>query len=875
MQKKLCLIAVFLCLFVSASLGQELFVRNDKYFTELYLKLNPAEIKSVDRHKDSVDIFFLKNLRAPFSQTFNDQFISSVSAKDNVFTVFLRPDAEFTVVNDLSGIKIVATKKKTNSDILSSYGVGNPRLSGDGTEDKAQEDALNRADSLIASRRFSEGAAELDGIIKNSKNDFYRQEAFYKLGQTYLLMSQYDDKYLANAYNAFDDFVKLYPNNFRAADAMMKSAEAKEKANQLFEAAFTYEKIYNSVPDAETKRQALAKMADIYVTVGRLDKAVQTYQTYLEKFQTDRDKVNAAIGQIYYDQREMDLAYEYFSMLDIDKIIRDPETNLKRLLSIAKNMELKKQYNNALKLYTALYEKFPDSPQANDAIFSSASILEATGRNGEADKLLLKLKQLFPDKVTGQQATIEYAKKYLNAKPFSYWSDFFSDLLSRPDDFGLRQEALYMLLKTMHRENNIDGMISAATDFLKEYPDSSHKDEINKMREDFMFAKASSVFNGGDYQKAEPLLTEVAAEYPESLYMPRVRSMLLDIEFSKIQQAYEGGKYKDVISRSENHIAQNPDSKELARWFDALDNARYRDLSITFASEDWPAARVAARQYLTSYPNGRHAKAVREMLEKSLLSPVEDAYKKGDYNGVIRLYEANRSWLNGWQNKGFKDRVATLAALSVYRLGSATNARGIYSEITPNNSMDYAILGLVLGDKTKNFDVNTFDGDTLRYVAGEVEQIDPDAAVALLKRYTKDPKLAASLEYGIAKNTPGDARRQELLMDVYEAITSNQAARFEGSQDVYLDIGLLYYRKNDFKGAVVPLKQYTDMHKEKDDKRAEALYYMGKSFVSLNDVQRGFGYYNEIIETMPESIYAGIAKSEMDEDGWKKNLNRF
>ncbi len=864
-----------MCLLARVSWAQELFVRNDKYFTELYLKLDASEIKSVDKGRDSVDIFFLKNLRSPFSKTFDDQFISSVSARDNVFTVFFKPGAEFTVVNDLSGIKIVATKKKTNSDILSSYGIGSPMLSRDSTEDKAQEEALNRADALIAGKRFSEGAAELDGIIKTSKNDFYRQEAFYKLGQTYLLMAQYNDQYLMDAYNTFDDFVKLYPDNFRAADAMMKSAEAKEKANQLFEAAFTYEKIYDTVSDPETKRQALTKMAELYVTVGQLDKAIRIYQTYLDRFQADRDEINASIGQIYYDQKEMDMAYEYFSLLDLDKVIRDPKTDVKRLYSIARNMELKKKYDNALKLYTAVYEKFPDAPQANDAIFSSASILETTGRNGEADRLLLKLKQLFPDRMTGQQATVEYAAKYLNTKPYSYWNEFFSDLLSRPDDFGFRQEALYMLLKTMHRENNIDGTINGVASFLNEYPDSPHRQELDKMREDFMFAKASGVFNGGDYQKAEPMLAGFEAEYPESAYGPRVKSMLLDIEFSKAQQAYEDGKYKDVMSRAENHIAANPDSRELARWFDMLDNARYRDLSITFASGDWPGARVASRQYLTSHPDGRHVKAVREILEKSLISPLEDAYKKGDYNGVIRLYEANRDWVNGWPGKSFKDRAATLAALSVYRMGSPAKARGLYSEITPDNSTDYAILGLVLGDKTKNFDVNAFDGDTFRYVAGEVEQMDPEAAVALLKRYTRDMKLAASLEYGIAKNTPGDARRQELLMDVYDTITSNPSARFEGSQDVYLDIGLLYYRKNDFKGAVVPLKQYTDMHKEKDDKRAEALYYMGKSFIGMNDAQRGFQYYNEIIETMPESIYAGIAKSEMDEDSWKKNLNRF
>ena len=875
MMKKLCLAAVILCLFAEISWCQEILIRNDKYFTELFLKIDSSRIKSVSKHGDQVDIFFANNLKAPFSKVFEDRFLASLSAEGAKLTVYLKAGSEFTVVNDISGIKIVAAAKKTNHDILSSYGIGEPMLSVSSAEDKISEDALDKADTLLASKRFSDAAAELSNIIKTSQNDFYRQEAFYKLGQTYLLMSQYDDSFLVDAYTTFDDFVRLYPDNFRAADAMLKSAETKEKANQLFEAAFAYEKIYETVPDLETKRFALVKMAELYVTVGQLEKAVDLYKSYLGRFRTDRDEINARIGQIYYDQRDQDLAYEYFSDLDIDKVIKNPSTTPRRLYSMASNMQVKNKPDEALKLYTALYEKFPDAPQANDSIFNSAAILEKTGRTAEADALLLKLKELFPDRITGQKAAVEYAAKYLGSKPYSHWMGFFSDLLSRADDFGLHQEAKYLLLKSLYSENNLTDLINGAAVFLAEYPDSQHKAEVDKMREDFMFSRASKTFNSGDMAAAEPLLATFAAEYPNSRFMPRTTAMLLDIKFGKAQKLYENGEYSALISEAENHIAQNPESRELARWFDLLDNALYRELSIIYASEDWPAARVASRRYLTSYPTGRHVKTVKEILEKSVISPMESLYKGGDYNGVVRMYEANKDWVENWDNKPFKDRAAVLTGLSVYRLGSHEGAKSLYSKVSPSSDTDYAILGLIVGDRGKGFDVNAFDEATLRYVIGEVEQMDADAAVELLKQYTKDLKLAASMEYGIAKNTPGDAKRQELLMDVYGMITSNESARFEGSEDVYLDIGLLYYRKNDFQGAVIPLKEYTDIHTEKDDKRAEALYYLGKSFINMDDPQRGFLFYNEIIETIPKSIYAGIAKSELDEDSWKKNLNRF
>ena len=45
-------------------------------------------------------------------------------------------------------------------------------------------------------------------------------------------------------------------------------------------------------------------------------------------------------------------------------------------------------------------------------------------------------------------------------------------------------------------------------------------------------------------------------------------------------------------------------------------------------------------------------------------------------------------------------------------------------------------------------------------------------------------------------------------------------------------------------------------------------------FINMGDIQRGYNYYNDIISNIPSSIYAGIAKGEMEEDEWRKNLNK-
>lgn len=880
MMKKLCFLLIILIFNSSIVFGQELFLRKDNFFTEVYLKVNPKTIKSVEKGTGKVVITFSNSIKKPFSQQFDDKFIKDIQGSGSQFTVNIKPDSEYSIVNDINGIKVIATKAKSNKDILSRYDVAKPMLSTESQEleDKNIQLALEQADRLIAGKQFPQGAEILNNILSSTKNEYYRQEALFKLGQTYMLMGQYDALYYSNAYNTFDDFAKKYPDNIRVTDALLKSAEAKETANQLFDAINTYRKIYNSVTDLETKRFALKKMAELYKKLGQFENAVATYNTYLRQFKTDTDFVNGEIGQIYYDLKEYNLAFEYFSAIDTKKLINDPETTLERLHAVADVMYKKNRYNSALPLYQAIYEKYPDDPKTSEAIFRSADILQKTGRQAQADNLMIKLKESYPEMESGQKAAIEYAEKYLNTKPYEYWNKHFADILNRPDKFGYQETAKYMLIKTLYRENRMNEAVNMITSFLGSYPKSKHFDELNKIKEDYLFSQISETFGKKDYLNAEKLITSFTALYPKSQYMPRIDIMLNDIAYYKIDTLYKNKNYKEVINQAKAHLQTDSTAKfnDKARWSRMLDDALYADLNITFGSKDYPASRAAAKEYLNSYQGGSYRAETSSILEKSILKPMETSFNAHDYPAVIQLYDSNSDILADWKNKKFTDKVKTMVGLSVYRLGSPSKARLLYSEITPDASdTNYAILGLVLGDKNLKVDINAFDKDTFKYIAGEVEQLDTDMAVNLLDSYTRDKKFAMEMKYALAKNIPSDAKRQQILMNIYDTIRQDPKSRFANSEDVYMDMGLIFFRKNDYKNAVLPLKQFTDIHKTKDDKRAEALYYLGKSFINMGDVQRGYQYYNDIINNIPSSIYAGLAKGEMEEDSWRKNLNNY
>ncbi len=151
MMRKFCLVIIILMISFSSLYAQQLFLRKDKYFTEVYLKLDKKNIKNIEKGTNQVTISFQSSIKQPFSQDINDDYVSSIHGSGSSFVINIKPDAEFSIVNDTTGIKIIATKSKTNEDTLSSYGVAKPLLStkSQGLEDKNMQDMLEDRKSVV------------------------------------------------------------------------------------------------------------------------------------------------------------------------------------------------------------------------------------------------------------------------------------------------------------------------------------------------------------------------------------------------------------------------------------------------------------------------------------------------------------------------------------------------------------------------------------------------------------------------------------------------------------------------------------------------------------------------------------------------------
>jgi len=62
---------------------------------------------------------------------------------------------------------------------------------------------------------------------------------------------------------------------------------------------------------------------------------------------------------------------------------------------------------------------------------------------------------------------------------------------------------------------------------------------------------------------------------------------------------------------------------------------------------------------------------------------------------------------------------------------------------------------------------------------------------------------------------------------------------------------------------------YLSYAPQNDPNRADALYFLGKSYMNVKNTDLGAKYLNELIQKYPSSQYTNLAKSELEDIKWK------
>lgn len=853
----------------SAAYAQEVLIKKNEFNSEIYLRISPGAVRDIAAKGSSITIRFKQEISNTFEKKLDDPYFISITGRGDKVDVILKPAADYAVFSDQSGIRIIAAAQKEKDDVLLSYGMGAPLLRKQNryTEDPVVESSLRDIERLFKDNQTALALDKMHNLYTNTENEYYKQEALYRLANMYLEDAKTHPESYAEASRIYDQFISNYPDSNRIQQARMGSAKAKKESGLITEAIAAYQAIFNTSVDAETRRDALMQIADLYAGIGQYDRAIDAYNTYLANFKTGSDLVKAQIGKLNLLRGAKNEAYAMFDNTSASAIltILTPQEQI----AFAHILEEQGHTDRAIELYNAVVHDGGEyAPQAR---YNLAEIAKQKGNLSEYSKILQGLGNDSVNTEYGLRALVEYAELHYADKMADDWRSFLQPVYNGEDVYDLRHRADLVQIKAMYDDNETDRIVPMIDEYIKQYSTSPDLPFLLKVKEDVLYGQAVTAQNEGDYDRALSLYKTILTEFPNTSRRSAIEKSMDDIYYTKAMAFYNNHQFASTIGAAETRILEEPPASQ--RWYTLREDAIYNNIVANLGTAGTKQTIFRTRDYLTEFPRGRYVSQLRDVLKSTFDYPFKSAYAAKNSAEALSLYGYNKAWLDIWPDQGYNDEIKTLAALSFINMGMRDNALSLYQTITPSITNEYAGLSYALCQPQKIFDVNKFTLEEFNAAVDAAASCDNvDYSLDLIHGYTSNKAASLKAEFDLMKNVSDDTKRIAILNNLYSQIQASTAAKFDGYEDVYLDVGVAAYKRNDFAGALVPLQQYVDTSTANDDKKAEALYYMGKSFFALNEKSRSMATFQRIIDSMPDSLYKNMARNELEDNSWKKSI---
>lgn len=851
-----------------------IYVRNSGHFSEFIISDMAGGIVSVSEGESRIMIELVTPLAANPGTRFNDPFIRSVSVDGHMVTVNFYPDTDYSLSRQDGDILITAARKKASDDIQLGYGIEQPLIKGSSKilENQQAEEILTGIDDMMADENYAGALSAAEAFLNSGVEGYYRQEGLFRLGMIYFSLGERSDDNYVFAGQIFDNFIKEYPDSFRKKDALIKSAEAKELAMLYNEAIFAYNNIIKTLRDNDIRKMAYERIADIYAKSGQYQNAIEAHEDVIRYYKETFVPQTAKIGMLQAKEKDYDLAYGTFLTV-LDNKDELGLLGAEELYAMADVFDRKGRSDVAEEAYEKVYALYPSSDLADMAMYNSARMLELQGGLQAADARLDICRQVYKDKKGGLLCSVMYARRHLEEKMPEEWETFLETALNSRD-IDIRAEAAIVLIRAYFKQNKYDDADRRVEDFIRRNFTSEHLQEVYRIRQRITLTKARDAYEKSNYAEAKRLVDEMLSVFPDSEYKREAMEILQDISFGDIRDMFYAGRYRETVDELTKYLLENEDLINPDKWLDMLQEAKFAYARQLYEEPSLEHSIVAASEYISSFPEGKNVPEAKAMLVDAISRSVDDFYKNKEFLKIISMYEQNSEVVASEGGGVFRDKVRSYTAFALYKMGMPDESAAMLDSVESRDNPYYVMTSIMLDRNTGQVDPNIFSDDMMDFLVQELETVKPDYIIGMLKNYTNNKTYAAKQIYSISKGVFNDLKREAILFDLYERLDRDESARFEGFDEVYLDTGIAYYKRNNFENAVTALEKFKLNHTPRDEKRAEGLYYLGKTYMKMNKDEEAVNSLTELLESVPDSVYASAARSELEEIEWRKNLTK-
>ncbi|MGA1862809.1 tetratricopeptide repeat protein [Deferribacter thermophilus] len=861
---------IFILLFAVSVFAYSVLLNESDYATEIRFDNIKPYFKEITKKNNKIVVFL--NSKAKYSQTrdLKSKFVKSIKVGENSIIIEINKDTDYFYRFDNENLLLVFTPRREITDVRLKSIIEKPVIKTQTKKIKNEEaeKSLTEAENFIKNGLYQNAINKLMDIINLHKNDFYAQEAYYKLGMIYYKLGENDPKNYLLAADYLADFASKFPDHYLASDALFYSAMSKEKAGMYYEAIFDYKSVIQSYPNTLNAKKSYFKIVNIYENIGQYDKAINAIKEYSDKFNDKSVEVLAHIGKLYFLLKDINLAKEYFLKI-IDKKDDLLKLGSDTLFAIAKTFEEKGDIDYAINIYSKIYNVYPDSKYADMAMFNSALLLEKKGKKKLADSLLLECKEKYKDKVGGEKAAVYYAEKHLKEQPTEYWIDFFSNILESGRDVNVMAHADRLIIESYFYSNRYDEALVRIKEFESKFFDSLELNRVYDIKQKIYLEFAKKFLKESNYAMSESYVNRLLQEFPDSKYYIEASKIKESIALIKLKKMYEKGAFEDTLKAAQTYLIENKKIYFKNQWDNLIEDL-YNQLVSKSIDNNKEKAIALSKEYLIYYPNGRYSKDFMENIYNYIVENLIRLVKEGDFIKAIKFYSDNSIWIEKIKNQEDVAILKGYIAFSYFKLGDFETAKKIYSDIKKFDNSIVNLLGILFGEKVTDKNVNKLSKNDLTIIYDELKYSKKADLLKILKYYKKDLKFKYDLLLKIIYSLDTDERYKELKLASNELTSLGMIKDFP---NIFVELGFLEFEKKNYSEAIKYLNEAVKFDENKNE-LPKIYYFLAKSYLQINDKDNAYLYFEKIVKEFSSSYYKKLAEQELKELKWMEKLEK-
>jgi TolA-binding protein len=779
------------------------------------------------------------------------------------------PD-EYNKAMDYYNQELYADAQKIFSKIIKDYGI----------EDELYASArFYSANSLLNMSKQEEAATGFEYLVNNVVWSKFREESLFKLGLIY-----FDIKRYALCRKNLLILIYQYPLSEHNGIAMYWIGESYAAEGKLDQSIDFLTKAIADKSGNRYRDYSLYALASVYEKNKDYQNAVKYYDELLTYHSSSplAEQAQVRIGVCYFYLKDYYNSILELSDPTVEKL--SPENLAEALYILANSQYRVEDYTDAVKTYSEIINKFPDSRVYRDAQYGLGWSQFQQGKYDEAYEVFNNLSQ--GDDSLAIQSFIykgeakRYAGNYKEAlKVFQDFLNLYPDDPSIPmvesligliyfeqnnydlstkylvnatssEDPVIRAKALTMIgeieLNKKHfkkARDNFEPAVQITTAendihlrallglgvslFFLEQPDQAteYLREAENTNPSFEsdrinFYMAECYFKAGKYQEALSRYNSIKSKDDE---------FVKQILYSKGYCFFNLGNYSNAASQFSEFIDRYPNDSRVT-------DARLRLADSYFGSKNFAAASAMFKKLFQSGQYSSDDPYTYYQYAQAL-------YKSGESEAAVKefqtlqqkfpktVYGENSLFTIGFirfQNNDYKN------AIEDYR-----NVLLVYK-----NSSLAPVVYYSIGDAY--FNLEMYDSAIVNYQKVLVKYPSSD--------YVFDAVNGIQYSY-VAMGKPDNA-----INLINGFVAQNPNLKF--SDQIYFKKGEIYYSQRDYKNAKISYQEFIAKYPN-SPLVPEAYYWLGKSSQNLKEDQEAIFYFNKVFEIYPGSESAAVSVIEL------------